>query len=189
MEKNMATEEQANTNDDLNKEIDETTQPFKSFETESELDSFTDSKIAKALETAKSNWEKELDAKLQERESKATQLAKMSEKERQEQLLKDRADELDRKEKAIQMQEYAIEARKQLSDNGLPSELVDMVLSDDVEETGKRVQLLAKHVNSAIDARLQKLSAQDVPGVGTQTGSSSKSSSLAEIAKKNRIIK
>ena len=38
-------------------------QPFKSFATQAELDSYTDKRISKALDTAKEKWASELDDK------------------------------------------------------------------------------------------------------------------------------
>ena len=55
-------------------------QPFKTFNTQSELDSFVDKKLAKALDTARSKWEKEQNDKAQ----KAKDLKNMSPEERKE---------------------------------------------------------------------------------------------------------
>ena len=39
--------------------------PYKTFESQSDLDSYTDKRVAKALETARSKWNNELDTKLE----------------------------------------------------------------------------------------------------------------------------
>ena len=87
------------------------TEPFKTFETESEMDSFFDKKLSKALETAKSNWQKE-----QEEQAKnAKERKNMTEEQRREYDFKQR-------EQALLIQD------------GLPAGLVDVfgdVLADE----------------------------------------------------------
>ena len=69
-----------NTQDNVKDDSPTDEQPFKTFNTQSELDSFVDKKLAKALDTARSKWEKEQNDKAQ----KAKDLKKMSPEERQE---------------------------------------------------------------------------------------------------------
>lgn len=60
---------------DLTATEEEQAKPYKTFESQSDLDSYTDKRVAKALETARSKWNDELDTKLKEREDEAKRLA------------------------------------------------------------------------------------------------------------------
>jgi Skp family chaperone for outer membrane proteins len=72
--------------------------PYKTFESQSDLDSYTDKRVAKALETARSKWNNELDTKLKEREDEAKRLASMNAKDRAEAKLKSREEALKQRE-------------------------------------------------------------------------------------------
>ena len=109
--------------------------PYKTFESQSDLDSYTDKRVAKALETARSKWNNELDTKLKEREDEAKRLASMNAKDRAEAKLKSREEALKQREHELDMKAYRIEAQKQLEEQKLPADLVDLVLTDDAEKT------------------------------------------------------
>ncbi len=112
-------------------------QPFKTFNTQSELDSFVDKKLAKALDTARSKWEKEQNDKAQ----KAKDLKNMSPEERQNYELKQREQALVDREADITKRENKNELASKLIEDGLPAELVD-VFDDVLADKGKMLSLI-----------------------------------------------
>lgn len=134
-------------------------QPNEKTFTQKDLDAETDRRVAKALDTAKTKWEEEAKA----REDKAKELAKMSAAERAEAKMKEREEALTKREHDLQMQSYSIEAQKQLKEHGLSSDLVDMVLTDDVKVTQKRIQTLSDKFNEAVQAKVNELSKTTPP--------------------------
>lgn len=164
-------------------------QPFKSFATQAELDSYTDKRINKALDTAKEKWASELDDKLKEREDKAKKLASMTAKDRAEAELKDRQKALDEREHELNMKAYRIEAQKQLEENKLPADLVDLVLTDNAENTHANIQLLSETVDELVKARVAELSNTSSPKDSAGFKSSDQANGdLAAFAQKNRLI-
>lgn len=165
-------------------------QTYKPFESQAELDSYTDKKIAKALETARSKWNDELESKLQEKEDEAKRLASMSAEDRAEAKLKAREDDLNKREHELQMEKYRIEAQKQLSKYKLPADFVEFVLTDDADTTLGRIKQLASHIDNLHKKWADELSNTNSPkeNAGFQTGNMS-ASDMASFAEKNRLIK
>lgn len=164
-------------------------QPFKSFATRAELDSYTDKRISKALDTAKEKWASELDDMLKEREDKAKKLASMTAKDRAEAELKDRQKALDEREHELNMKAYRIEAQKQLEENKLPADLVDLVLTDNAENTHANIQLLSETVDELVKARVAELSNTSSPKDSAGFKSSDQANGdVAAFAQKNRLI-
>lgn len=163
--------------------------PYKTFESQSDLDSYTDKRVAKALETARSKWNDELDTKLKEREDKAKKLASMTAKDRAEAELKDRQKALDEREHELNMKAYRIEAQKQLEENKLPADLVDLVLTDNAENTHANIQLLSETVDELVKARVAELSNTSSPKDSAGFKSSDQAhGDVAAFAQKNRLI-
>lgn len=77
--------------------------------------------------------------------------------------LKAREEALNKREREIKLQAYSLEAQKQLKENGLSADLVDMVLSDDVDVTQKRIKTLANKFNEAVQAKVKELSKTGTP--------------------------
>lgn len=131
-------------------------QRFKTFSSQSELDSFVDKKIAKALDTAHSNWEKEQNDKAQ----KAKNLKNMSPEERQEYDLKQREKALIDREAEVTKRENKSKLATQLVTDGLPAELVDVfddVLADEDKMTNtyqKVSDVFRSAVHDAVEIRL-----------------------------------
>lgn len=164
--------------------------PYKTFESQSDLDSYTDKRVAKALETARSKWNNELDTKLKEREDEAKRLASMNAKDRAEAKLKSREEALKQREHELDMKAYRIEAQKQLEEQKLPADLVDLVLTDDAEKTHSNIQKLAESVDMLVKARVEELSKTDSPreSAGFKVSDNSMND-IASFAQANRLIK
>ncbi|MBB1080242.1 DUF4355 domain-containing protein [Limosilactobacillus sp. STM2_1] len=135
---------------------DEQSKPFMTFNTQSELDSYFDKKLSKALGTARSNWEKEQDDKAK----KAKDLKKMSPEERQEYDLKQREQALTDREAEVTKRENKSKLASRLVDDGLPTGLADVfddVLAneDNMNETYERVsEAFRSAVHDAVETRL-----------------------------------
>lgn len=132
------------------------TEPFKTFETESEMDSFFDKKLSKALETAKSNWQKE-----QEEQAKTAKERKnMTEEQKREYDFKQREQALSDREAEITKRENKSRLANQLIQDGLPAGLVDVfgdVLTDEdtMNASYQKVsEVFRSALHDAVEARL-----------------------------------
>lgn len=151
--------EESNTNPsetEVKEDVSGDTKPFKTFDTQSEMDSFFDKKLAKALDTARSKWEKEQNDKAQ----KAKDLKNMSPEERQNYELKQREQALVDREANITKRENKNELASKLIEDGLPAELVDVfddVLADKdkMTDTYQKVsEVFRGAVHDAVETRL-----------------------------------
>lgn len=137
--------------------------------------------FSEQLEATKAEWKAEQD--------KAAELAKLSEDEKQEKLRNEREQELSAKEKAIQLREYKIEVKEQLSAEGLPSEFVDMVTVEDPKVTQANIQTLKKlitaEVSKGVESGLASYHAKDGGGTGK---TSSIGKTYAEKANKSNTV-
>ncbi len=152
-------DEESNTNPsetEVKEDVSGDTKPFKTFDTQSEMDSFFDKKLAKALDTARSKWEKEQSDKAQ----KAKDLKNMSPEERQNYELKQREQALVDREADITKRENKNELASKLIEDGLPAELVDVfddVLADKDKMTDtyqKISEVFRSAVHDAVEIRL-----------------------------------
>lgn len=145
-----------NAQDNVKEDSSTDEQPFKTFSSQSELDSFVDKKLAKALDTARSKWEKEQNDKAQ----KAKDLKNMSPEERQEYEFKQREQALLDREADVTKRENKSKLATQLITDGLPAELVDVfdnVLTDEDKMTStyqKVSDVFRSAVHDAVETRL-----------------------------------
>lgn len=157
--------------------------------TQSELDSYTDKKITKALETNSAKMLEEFEQKRKESEDKAVKLAQMSESERLNAKIAERELEVEKREKEIKLQEYRLQAESELSNFDLPKSLVSLVLSDDVETTQSNITELSTVVDNIVNSRIKELAQQDTPkGAKTTVSSSTTQNDLMKFAHESRII-
>lgn len=132
------------------------TEPFKTFETESEMDSFFDKKLSKALETARTNWQKE-----QEEQAKNVKERKgMTEEQRREYDFKQREQALSDREAEITKRENKSKLANQLIQDELSAGLVDVfgdVLADEgtMDVSYQKVsEVFRSAVHDAVETRL-----------------------------------
>lgn len=157
--------------------------------TQSELDSYTDKRITKALETNSAKMLEEFEQKRKESEDKAVKLAQMSESERLNAQIAERELEVEKREKEIKLQEYRLQAESELSNLDLPKSLVSLVLSDDVETTQSNITELSTVVDNIVNSRIKELAQQDTPkGAKTTVSSSTTQNDLMKFAHEARII-
>lgn len=132
-------------------------------ELQSKIDSETDKRIAKALETHRKKWEEEFKQKLEEEKREAERLAKLSERERKEEELRKREEELQERLRQLELKELKADAIADLNNKGLPAEFADFLLADNAEKTLENInnfkQAFDKAVNEAVKEKLR----QDTP--------------------------
>lgn len=129
-----------------------------------EMQAIIDSVVGKEKAKLKAKYEEQSKAEI----TKAKELASLSEKERQEREEADRLKQLVDREKAVEMKEYAIEAKSQLTALGLAGESwLDLVLTDDPEKTSKRIKFVSEQVMKEATAIATKKLASKVPDGGT----------------------
>lgn len=127
------------------------------------------------LAREKQRYETELANKV----TKAEKLAQMSEKERAEVEENDRIKALDEKEKELNLREYRYQAKHELETIDLSDKFVDMVLSEDVEQTNKNILAL----KAEIDKEVERKVTERLKGKPTQTGVGPSSLTKAEITR------
>lgn len=135
-------------------------------ELQRKIDSETDKRIAKALETHRKKWEKEFQQKLEEEKREAERLAKLSERERKEEELKKREQELEQRLKELERKELRADTIADLKEKGLSPEFADFLLAENAEKTLENInafkEAFDKAVNEAVKAKLR----QETPPAG-----------------------
>lgn len=139
-------------------------------ELQSKIDSETDKRIQKALQTAKTKWEKEFSEKLEEEKREAERLAKLSEKERRDEELKKREQDIAERLKNLERKELRADAVSVLTEKELPSSFVDFLLAENAEKTLENINDFKQAFDDAVNARVNEVIKQDVPGSGSGTG-------------------
>ncbi len=125
---------------------------FDDFLKDSENQAEFDKRIAKALETSRTKWEKETENKLKE----AEKLAKMNAEEKAEHERQKKAKELEDRELALNKKELVLGAKEILQDKGLPLELVDMLDYKDAESCNKSIASLETAFNNAVEMEVKE---------------------------------
>ncbi|WP_154049480.1 DUF4355 domain-containing protein [Enterococcus avium] len=140
--------------------------------------------VAAETSKAKAAWEKDFEAKQEE----AKKLAKMNAEEKLKHQLEQKESEINDLKRQQTLNEMSKEASKMLSENELPfdDDLLSLVVSDDAEATKK-----ATNAVIAFASKIKKQNArQTTPGEGGQfTAGEYSKKTVADLAKKNRIIK
>ena len=147
-------------------------------------------RVAKVLSKKQAEWQEAKDKELEEAKSEAAKLAKMSAEERAKAEATKRQDELEKREKEINLREYRYEAKHQLEENGLPDSFVDMVLSEDAETTKNNIGSIKAEFDKAIEAAVNEKLKGNNPKAGGRTGTLTKSEILkvADTVERQRLI-
>ncbi|KAA8442651.1 DUF4355 domain-containing protein [Weissella paramesenteroides] len=159
----------------------ETEQKEQTF-TQSELDSLIDKRTAKALETAKQKWEEEK----QDAVNQAEKLAKLSAAERKEAEDKAKQEAMDKREQELNQREMRYEAQHQLEENELPTDFVDMVMSNDAEKVSENIANLKTAFNKAVEVTVNEKLRGKTPQTGTTAGRLTKQEILQTADEKER---
>lgn len=107
-----------------------------------EVDKIVQGRIAKE----RKSWEKQL----QEQQTEAQKLEKMSEKEKKKYQEEKRIKDLDDREAAITRRELTAQAKVQLADKGIPTELAEILILTDADSCKKSIETVEKAFQTAV---------------------------------------
>lgn len=146
--------------------------------TKDELDKIIKEKIA----DERKSWEKEL----LDQQTEAQKLETMSEKEKKKYKEEKRIKDLDDREAAINRRELTAQAKVQLADKGIPTELADVLNYTDAESCKKSIETVSKAFQSAVEKAVEERikggkPPKRVPGNANITLDSIKTMSASEI--------
>lgn len=130
-----------------NQDSGEGGQETKTF-TQEELDKIVQGRIAKERKA----WEKQLE----EQQTEAQKLETMSEKEKKKYQEEKRIKELDDREAAITRRELTAQAKVQLADKGIPTELAEILNLTDAESCKKSIEIVEKAFQTAVEKAVEE---------------------------------
>ncbi len=130
-----------------NQDSGEGGQETKTF-TQEELDKIVQGRIAKERKA----WEKHLE----DEKTEAQKLETMSEKEKKKYQEEKRIKELDDREAAITRRELTAQAKVQLADKGIPTELAEILNLTDAESCKKSIEVVEKAFQSAVEKAVEE---------------------------------
>lgn len=136
--------------DDQGKEGEEGGKPNnqpKTF-TQEELDKIVQGRIAKE----RKSWEKQLE----DQKTEAQKLETMSDKEKKKYQEEKRTKELDDREAAITRRELTAQAKVQLADKGIPTELAEILNLTDAESCKKSIETVEKAFQTAVEKAVEE---------------------------------
>ncbi|MBS5369187.1 MAG: DUF4355 domain-containing protein [Coprobacillus cateniformis] len=133
--------------DDHEADSKDTEQSEKTF-TQSEIDKIVKGRIAKERKA----WEKQL----LDQQTEAEKLAGMSEKEKKEYQAKKKQEDLDAREAAITRRELTAQAKVQLADKGIPTELADVLDYKDADSCKKSIETVEKAFQTAVEKAVEE---------------------------------
>lgn len=125
----------------------QTGQETKTF-TQEELDRIVQGRIAKE----RKSWEKQLE----EQQTEAQKLEKMSEKEKKKYQEEKRIKDLDDREAAITRRELTEQAKVQLADKGIPTELAEILILTDADSCKKSIETVEKAFQTAVQRAVEE---------------------------------
>lgn len=130
-----------------NQDSGEGGQETKTF-TQEELDKIVQGRIAKERKA----WEKQLE----EQQTEAQKLETMSEKEKKKYQEEKRIKDLDDREAAITRRELTAQAKVQLADKGIPTELAEILILTDTDSCKKSIETVEKAFQSAVEKAVEE---------------------------------
>lgn len=130
-----------------NQDSGEGGQETKTF-TQEELDKIVQGRIAKERKA----WEKHLE----DEKTEAQKLETMSEKEKKKYQEEKRIKELDGREAAITRRELIAQAKVQLADKGIPTELAEILNLSDAESCKKSIETVEKAFQTAVEKAVEE---------------------------------
>lgn len=116
--------------------------------TQDELDKLINTRIA----DERKSWEKEL----LDQQTEAQKLEKMSEKEKKKYQEEKRTKDLDDREAAINRRELTAQAKVQLADKGIPTELADVLNYTDADSCKKSIETVSKAFQTAVEKAVEE---------------------------------
>lgn len=157
--------------------------------TQSEVDSRISKAVESAMSKTKSKLESEYSQKIEEAKKEAERLAKLSEKERKDEELKSREEQLTNRLKELEGKELKSDAISDLSTKGLPSTFADFLVQSDAETTLQNINNFKDAFDNAVSEAVKDKLRQDAPRIGDSRKPSTDQFDKATMARNARIIK
>lgn len=140
---------------------------------------FTRADIGKMIAAERAKWESEQAKALEEAKSEGERLAKLTKDQRLKEEQDKRLKELETREQELAMKELKIEARSLLSEEGLPTEFLEMVMGDTAEVVKTNISNLRSVFDAAVEKRVDERLTQSKVRTGLSSGAMSKADILA----------
>lgn len=136
--------------------------------THEEVEKMIQAEADRRVNQAYQKWEKDSQKKLTE----AEKLAKMSEDEKKAYQLTQKEQEIAAKEREFILKENKLTASSLLNEKGLPTDLLDFVVSETAEDTMARINKLEQAFKNAVAAQVKTVIGGNSPkaSVATPTG-------------------
>lgn len=149
-------------------EVETTEETDKQAFTQSELDSYTDSKISKALEKQKAKFDEQLAQAVEEGKSEGQKLAKMSAQEKADAEAQKRLDDLKAREDELNRRELTANVVDVLAEKGLPKDLAGSLVGlGDADKISNVVETIQKSIEQGINEGVNERMRQDPPTNGS----------------------
>jgi len=153
-------------------------------ELQARIDSEADKRTSKALETAKTKWEAEQAKALEDAKAEGQRLAKMTSDEKQDEEMKQRIANIEKREKELNVRELKSATVSMLNDNGLPANLADsLVALGDADKIKSAADTLKKSLDETVNQRVNE-SLRDDPPANTSSNLDTESDPFKQIMSK-----
>ena len=137
---------------------------------------FTRAEIGKMLAAERAKWEDEQAEIIEQAKSEGERLAKMTKDERAKEEEARRIQAIEERERVLAEKEMRVATQTLLSEEGLPVEFLDFVISETAEE---KIGLLRSVFDKAVESRVDERLAQKAPRKGTGPVSLTKAEIMA----------
>lgn len=132
-----------------------------------EYQSEFDKRVAKALNTAKTQWEQDAKAREEAARTEAERLAKMTAEQKAEHDAKQREEKIIAREKAVTLRELKAEAYATLAERELPKELAEVLDYTDADKCKASIDAMEKAFRAAVQAGVEERMKGTTPKKGT----------------------
>ena len=140
---------------------------------------FTRDEIGKMLAAERAKWEDEQAEIIEQAKSEGERLAKMTKDERAKEEEARRIQAIEERERVLAEKEMRVATQTLLSEEGLPVEFLDFVISETAEVTKEKIGLLRSVFDKAVESRVDERLAQKAPRKGTGPVSLTKAEIMA----------
>lgn len=158
--------------------------------TRSEVDSQISKAVKNAIEKKQAEWQAQLDEKLAAERKSGEEYAKMTAKEKEDAEYKKRLSALEKREQELNTKQLHSQIESDLKEKSLPVSFASSLVSvGDNEQIKEAISGIKKDFDDAVNAAVKEKLRQDTPPSGGNIRDNKKGPSVAEMARKARIIK
>lgn len=159
-------------------------------ELDKKIEAEADRKLAKALEKKQAEWDAKLTEKLEAERKSAEEYAKLTAKEKEDADYKKRVSELEKREQELNSRQLLSQIESDLKENSLPVSFAPSLLTvGDNEQIKEAITAIKKDFDEAVNAVVKEKLRQDTPPSGGGIPGKAGTPSIAEMARKARVIK